>query len=181
MEALDTLKHQDLCERALRWLRGTRKCNPVFAGIASCSEIPDAIGWSSSYKQRGSTVVECKVSRSDFYRDKKKRIVWKHPTLGMYLGNRITQKEAAAGAYIAEDLPVMGDYRFFLSEPSIVTPELIAQHAPDHGLLCVEGSRIRVVVDAPRRKEPNYPAEIRYLRFAIINRKKEFNHGNRSN
>jgi hypothetical protein len=64
--------HQQLCDRALRWLSGTRRCEPVFAGIASCSEVPDAIGWSSCYAHEGSTVIECKISRSDFYAERKK-------------------------------------------------------------------------------------------------------------
>jgi hypothetical protein len=167
------MTHSELCDRALRWLRGTRHCQPVFNNVASCSEIPDAIGWSSSYKHRGSTVVECKSSRSDFYADKKKRIAWRDPRFNfLYSGRRMSQEQATAGGYTKEEYSLMGDYRFYLCLPGVVVPEMLGEHAPNHGLLWLEGSRVRIVHDAPRREDVNYPAEIRYLRFAIINRKR---------
>jgi hypothetical protein len=61
------MTHADLCERAIRWLRGQR-CDPVLHGIASSAEIPDAIGWGSD----GSIVIECKISIGDLLRDKRK-------------------------------------------------------------------------------------------------------------
>jgi len=72
------MSHAELVERAMNWL-ASRRCAPIFNNCASCAEIPDAIGWSSSYKHRGSLVIECKASRSDFYADKKKRFRWKAP------------------------------------------------------------------------------------------------------
>lgn len=172
------MTHNDLCERALRWLSGTRKCEPVFHQIASCAEIPDAIGWSSCFRFSGSTVLECKVSRADFYADLRKQFAWRHPDWNErhfeYRASRISAKEATANGYIKRQLPRMGDYRFYLSQPGIVTAELVEKHAPDHGLLHIEGARVRVIRDAPRRENANYPAEIRYLRFAIINGKQVF-------
>lgn len=72
------MTHEKLCDRAVRWLRGTRRCNPVYSRNASCAEIPDAIGWSSSYYWYGSTVIECKASVPDFYADQRKKFVWQH-------------------------------------------------------------------------------------------------------
>lgn len=63
------MTHAELVQRAARWLRNSRKCavvltEPSNAGI----EIPDAIGWYG----RDSILVECKVSRGDFFADQKK-------------------------------------------------------------------------------------------------------------
>ena len=67
----------------------------------------------------------------------------------------------------------MGDFRYFMCEdPNIISIADIVKHAPDHGLLFVQGRRVHVVMEAPRREENvDHPSEIRYLRFAIINRK----------
>lgn len=65
------LTHADLVKRACRWLKNSRHCSVVLAGLvaAYCSEIPDAIGWRASGE---STLIEVKVSRSDFRRDRHK-------------------------------------------------------------------------------------------------------------
>jgi len=63
------MNHIYLCERAVQWLRGTKRCSPAFCGIGSTAELPDAIGWSSN----GSIVVECKTSYEDFLRDARKK------------------------------------------------------------------------------------------------------------
>lgn len=64
------MTHDDLIARVQRWLRNTRKNVVVLAEIGSDGrECPDLIAW----KYRGlCTVIECKVSRSDFMRDRKK-------------------------------------------------------------------------------------------------------------
>jgi len=166
------MTHQELCARALRWLSGTRRCKPVFANIASCTEIPDAIGWSSCYKFDGSTVIECKTSRTDFYKDDKKRFGWKHPVHGYVVSSRRwSEKEALAAGYERIARPQMGDFRFYLCEWNMLTPSLIEQHTPDHGLLYVKGRSIHIIREAPRRLTVNYPAEVKYLRFAILNSK----------
>ena len=168
--------HKELSDRAMRWLHGTMRCHPVFAGLASCAEVPDAIGWTSRYQFRGSIVVECKTSHSDFLADKKKAIQWRHPDplRGAFChpGRRIARSMAKREGYIEESVPRMGDFRYFMCTGApIICRKDIEKHAPDHGLLYWEGRRIRVVVEAPRRQIVDYPAEIRYLRFAIINSK----------
>lgn len=163
--------HEELCERARRWLSGTRKCEPVFSGCASCDEIPDAIGWSSSWKFRGSHVVECKTSVSDFYADQRKYVMWRSVKWD-HLLRRVSQQEIDKGDYVKEVASRMGDYRFYMCEPGVIAVQLVEKHAPDHGLLYVEGRRVSVVRSAPRREGPHYAAEVRFLRFAIINGKK---------
>ena len=185
--------HDQLCERARRWLSGTRRCDPVFSGIASCAEIPDAIGWSSCGQWYGSTVIECKTSRTDFYADKKKSSVWR-PKAGpdsdvgsygsmewRFSRNRMTPGKAEELGYELLALPRMGNFRFFMCErESGITPELLEKHAPDHGLIYVDGAR-RVTIAKPaiRREVSTVDkgAEIRYLRFAIINGKRRFELG----
>lgn len=169
-----TWTHEALCERAIRWLRGNRiRCAPVFSRNASCSEVPDAIGWSSMYSVRGSIVVECKASRNDFYADKRKYTVFEHPLYGGRIsGHRIGKRRAAAEGLKEVPLLRMGNFRYFLCAPEVITKEMIREHAPDHGLLYVTPRTVQVVVQAPRRADVDYPSEIRYLRFAILNGKK---------
>ncbi|MFA4971156.1 MAG: hypothetical protein WC683_00990 [bacterium] len=66
---MSSAEHAELVEIAAVWLRNTRKCRVVATEIVTAtSETPDAIGWTS----RESIVVECKVSREDFFRNEKK-------------------------------------------------------------------------------------------------------------
>ncbi len=77
---------------------------------------------------------------------------------------------------------MMGDYRYYLSEPDVLTRELVEKHAPDHGLLLLVKGRIVVVREAPKRTELiDKDGEIRYLRFAIINRKTPYDHSGPEN
>ena len=63
------MTHVQLVERAVRWLRGYR-CGVVLSEQACVSgEMPDAIGWKQACH---SVVVECKVTRADFVRDRAK-------------------------------------------------------------------------------------------------------------
>lgn len=65
----DNTAHKELCKLAGKWLRNYRKCNFVISELVSMTnEIPDAIGWKHGY----SHLIECKTSRADFLRDKKK-------------------------------------------------------------------------------------------------------------
>jgi hypothetical protein len=59
--------HQELVERAEQWLRGSLRCGVVLTERGAGLEIPDAIGWGKYV-----VVVECKVSRADFFADRKK-------------------------------------------------------------------------------------------------------------
>lgn len=74
------LDHKSLCEIAIKWLRKVKKQNlmyhtyPITGSEIACYnggkwiEIPDAIGFNSY----SSCVIECKMSRSDFFADQKK-------------------------------------------------------------------------------------------------------------
>lgn len=67
------MTHSDLVILAAIWLRKHHRCSVVLTEIVSRSDIiPDAIGW--RVDGRWSVLVECKVSRSDFRRDRSKRI-----------------------------------------------------------------------------------------------------------
>lgn len=94
-ERLGQMTHDELIMRAVRWLKGTRKCRVVVSEIASAHfEIPDAIGWNSLY----SVMIECKTSHSDFLRDCKK-LSRLFPDCGV------------------------GNYRYYMTEPSIISPD----------------------------------------------------------
>lgn len=86
------MTHNDIVRRAEKWLRGTNRCTVVLCETG-VGEMPDAIGWT-----RGgmSILVECKVSRSDFLRDKHKP--WRrNPDIGM------------------------GEQRYYMSPPGIIS------------------------------------------------------------
>lgn len=133
------MTHQELVERACAWLRGTRRCGVVLSGIASTREVPDAIGWSTSWLYFGSTVIECKASLDDFRRDKKK----KHETR-------------------------MGNRRYFMSPAGLVTVERVESLYPDHGLLWAKGKRVSVERYAPDREDADLRSENRLLHFALV-------------
>ncbi len=172
------MTHGELCERAKRWLRGTRRCDPVFSNCASCAEIPDAIGWSSAGSWYGSTVIECKTSLSDFYADQKKRFEWAkigaEKSTYRYKASRLTAKEALEMGYEKVEVSLMGDYRFYFCLPGVISAELVAEKAPCHGLIYLDGRAVRIVRQAPQREKVDKDSEIRFLRFAIINGKKPY-------
>ncbi len=58
--------HTDLTYIAEKWL--LKHCGFAFRELATCGEIPDAIGFRSD----SSIMIECKATRSDFLADKKK-------------------------------------------------------------------------------------------------------------
>ncbi len=64
------MTHDELVDRAEKWLRGTAGCQVTFNdGMrAAINEQPDAIGW----RNGRSILIECKVSRGDFLADHKK-------------------------------------------------------------------------------------------------------------
>lgn len=131
--------HSDLCERACQWLSGSRRCGVVLSGIASTAEIPDAIGWSTSWRNFGSMVIECKTSVADFHNDAKK----KH------------EKR-------------MGNRRYFMCPENLLTVEQVSAKHPDHGLLYVKGRTVTVVKESIVRPEANLQAENRLLHFALV-------------
>lgn len=73
------MTHAHLVKLAETWLR-TRRCRIVLSEqTAESGEVPDVIGWKADCH---SIVVECKVSRADFFADRKKLVRLK-PELGM--------------------------------------------------------------------------------------------------
>jgi len=107
---------------------------------------------------RGSIVVEAKTSVADFHADKWKYVKFKHPE------------------FDPVDVPAMGDFRYFMCVAGVLPLELVERVRPDHGLLWIDGRKVRVIREAPKREEAtvNLRSEIRYLRFAIINSKKPY-------
>jgi hypothetical protein len=73
------MTHAQLIDRAVAWLRSYR-CSIVLSEQACASgEMPDAIGWKGNCH---SVVVECKVSRADFFADLEKPFRQK-PEIGL--------------------------------------------------------------------------------------------------
>ena len=158
------MTHDQLCVRALRWLRNTKRCNPTFSCNASCPEIPDAIGWSA----HGSIVVECKTSILDFYADGEKYIRYTRPGWHSQIRGNGRKRQIKEAGYQKIVIPSMGDYRYFLCEPGIIELSHMDKY-PDHGLLHVVGRQVKVILEAKERESPNLRGELRYLRFAIVN------------
>lgn len=128
------MTHGELVSRAAQWLRGTMRCGVVLSERGAGLEIPDAIGWGKHV-----VVVECKVSRADFFSDRKKP----HRVYGM------------------------GQKRFYLTPPSLVgahevtegwglavaTPRCIriVRHAPEHIDTRFIAGELRLVLSELRR------------------------------
>ena len=116
-QVVEGMTHTELVKRACQWLKGSRNCSVVIDELVCCNssgETPDAIGF-TAWK---SILVECKSSREDFLKDKKKLF-------------RITPSEG------------MGDYRFYMCPPNVIKIEDL----PDGwGLLYAEkGKRIKQI------------------------------------
>lgn len=110
------MSHAELVERAVRWLKKAQRCHVVFAGRQCRSgEIPDAIGWTSSCV---SHLVECKVSRADFFADARKR----HRQEG--------------------NLAAVGSFWWYLVPPGLVGPLEVPER---WGLAEVTPRRVKVV------------------------------------
>lgn len=127
------MTHLDLVNRAARWLRGTRSCLWVLtesrAGFVY-SESADAIGWD---RLGLSHLIECKVSREDFNRDKRKHFR-AMPSMGM------------------------GSFRYYMV-PKELAP-YAKEHLPSRwGLLYVTGDRV-FVEQAPKLQPRNADVEI---------------------
>jgi hypothetical protein len=160
------MTHGQMISRALTWLRG-QSYPLVLAGIASCDEIPDAIGFATNR----SAVVEVKCSKSDFHRDRKKYKYFQcSDGHRIWIKAPLRQRKQAEeeGAPIA-NAPNMGTQRWFLSEPGIVTAEMVAEYCPDHGLLHICGKVVKRVVPAPMRSpsDVDLAGEAKYLQYAL--------------
>lgn len=62
------MTHAELVAIAARWLRNTKGCGVVLTEHSAGREFPDAMGWKTGFSQ----LVECKVSRADFFADRRK-------------------------------------------------------------------------------------------------------------
>ncbi len=110
--------HDELVRRAVRWLRGSMRCGVVFAEMhTAASSVPDAIGWIYG---REVHLVECKVSRSDFHRDKFK----------------VSHRSGR----------VMGTRRWYLTPPGLIKPHEVPE---GWGLLEMHPKTLRKKVRAP--------------------------------
>lgn len=117
---LSALTHSDLCLIAERFLRNNGfkvAFHDRFVAAVSTGEQPDAIG----FRNLASCLIEVKCSRSDFLADKKKPF-------------RIEPEKG------------MGDWRFFMCEPGIITA---ADLPPGWGLLHVKNGRVYKVAGWP--------------------------------
>ena len=144
------LTHTELVARAARWLRysariqdswtgnpnGERqvRCGVVFAEMVSAAgETPDAIGWFNC--GQCSILMECKVSRSDFFADQKKSFR-RWPQYGV------------------------GRYRYYMTPPGLLKVEEV----PDKwGLLEANGCQVRVVKIAQAFDEYSVAREVNMM------------------
>lgn len=130
------MTHADLVRRAVRWLRSHHRCSIVYAEIVTgAPETPDAIGWRMGF----SRVVEVKVSRSDFARDRHKPHA-SHPNKGM------------------------GGQRWYLVPVGLVTADEVPTWC---GLAYAHARRIEVVREAPERVRWDARREAQVLTSAI--------------
>lgn len=88
--------HKKLVRRMSDWLKNTKRMTVVMTELTTRnSETPDVIAWKGG---ASSTLIEVKVSRSDFLADKKKRF-------------RIFEEQG------------MGDRRYMATPPGLIKPE----------------------------------------------------------
>jgi len=130
------MTHDDLVAIAKKWL--WKKCCVVVTEMSIAygeGEIPDAIGWDYI---GWSIVIECKVSRSDFLRDKKKR----------------SRKEGN----------VMGSEKYYLIPAGLVTKDEIPE---GWGLLeCIDRKKTPKIIryaHKDRNVDPKFGREILLL------------------
>ena len=129
------MTHAQLVKRAIEWLRSYR-CGIVLSEqICSTGEAPDAIGWKHPCR---SVVVECKVSRSDFYADRFKPSR-QNPEMGL------------------------GCERFYMTPHNLINADELPKC---WGLLECSGRQIKMVVKPSRksqRGEIGFMAEMNLL------------------
>lgn len=130
--------HAELVERAATWLRSKQDCTIVFTEMVTYAPAtPDAIGWASGW----SRLIEVKISRSDFFRDRFK-------------------------SYHQRPESGMGRRRWYMTPAGLVRAEEVP---PGWGLIHVNGQKCTVVVEAPDREleQMEHVHEARILTSAI--------------
>ena len=108
------MTHKELVELAARQLKRWH-CIPVCTELVCYTrtgEVPDAIGWTAN----ASILFECKVSRADFIRDRKK-VFREYQSMGV------------------------GDFRFYLTEPGVIKSD--AELSPGWGCYEVVRGRLK--------------------------------------
>lgn len=131
-----TFTHAELVQRAVRWLKGHHRCGIVYSEMATgVMETPDAIGWRTGF----SRLVEVKVSRADFLRDKNK----------------------AAASYAEGG---MGSQRWYLVPAGLIQASEVPQWC---GLAYAHKRTVTVVKEAPEREKYNFRGEMQMLGSAL--------------
>lgn len=124
------MTHQTLVKLGTKWL--SHRASVVLSEFrTNANEIPDVVGWGHTH----STVIECKISRSDFLRDKEK-IHRRKPELAM------------------------GHYRYFLCPANLIQPEELPKK---WGLLYAAGAHVTVVKQPKGHPQRNRVDEISFL------------------
>lgn len=118
-------KHRRLCIRAASWLRSNGHCVALVEPVSVIREVPDVIGWKGGI----STLIEVKVSRTDFGIDQLK----------------ISRRTPGFG---------VGQYRYYLTPEGMVSPDEMPE---GWGLFYEIGQSVREIVRAQRR--PDYAVE----------------------
>lgn len=130
------MTHAQLVARVQRWLRSSLKHPVVVAEMGLESEKPDVIAW----KVNGTcTLVECKVSRADFLRDRKKTF----------------RMRAEAG---------MGNLRWYAAPPGLIELHELPSR---WGLVEVDAKCMRRIVDPAHIETRNVRGETRTLVSAL--------------
>jgi hypothetical protein len=107
------ITHDELVEAGYRWLLN-QGCAFAFKELGALSyEIPDVVG----FKNRDCILIECKATRQDFLKDKKK-LFRQHPQLGM------------------------GKFRFYLCSPDLIKVKDLPEK---WGLIYSTGKRCKVI------------------------------------
>lgn len=129
-----SLTHLDLVNRAAKWLISKHKCKWVLREykMMMIDEEPDVIGWDS---WGHSVLIEVKVSRADFLRDKKK--AHRNP----YWGG--TSGEAGG----------LGQKRYFCCPLGLIGADELPE---GWGLIYVDGKHLRAVKEAVAREKTAY-------------------------
>ena len=139
MKKSNKIAHSELVTVAREWLRKTQKCSVVVSELKCMSiEQPDAIGWYNL----NTHLVECKTSRADFLRDKKK--IFRH-----YLDGG------------------MGDFRWYLTLPNII--KSVDELPKNFGWLEYDGKKVKILHKATYQPHKNDSYEASVL-ISVIKR-----------
>ena len=134
-----SITHTDLIEVGYKFMAKVLRFKIIATEFVAARETPDLIGWFNSY----STLIECKISLSDFKRDKKK------------YGTRTKKK--------------MGNSRYYLCPEELAHKIIKLDILHDGwGLISVDASlNPRILVEAPFHDDPSYKDEVLMLVSAL--------------